>query len=143
MRITFYGAARTVTGSKHLVELENGTRLLLDCGLFQGRRAEAEVINSKLPFDARSIDAVLLSHAHIDHSGLLPRLYRDGFRGRIWATHATYDLCALMLLDSASIQERDIEFVNKRRSRQGEPLAEPLYSQADAEGALELFTSIS
>ena len=142
MRITFHGAARTVTGSKHLVELENGARLLLDCGLFQGRRAEAEVLNRKLPFDARTIDAVLLSHAHIDHSGLLPRLYRDGFRGRIWATHATYDLCALMLLDSASIQERDVAFVNKTRARRGEPPIEPLYSQADAEGALELFTSI-
>src|SRR5688572_17696608 len=117
MRITFHGAARTVTGSKHLVELQNGARLLLDCGLFQGRRAEAELKNKTLPFDARSIDAVLLSHAHIDHSGLLPRLYRDGFRGRIWATHATYDLCALMLLDSASMQERDLAFVNERRAR--------------------------
>jgi metallo-beta-lactamase family protein len=143
MRVTFHGAARTVTGSKHLVELENGARLLLDCGLFQGRRAEAEEKNRRLPFDARTIDAVLLSHAHIDHSGLLPRLYRDGFRGRIWATHATRSLAALMLLDSASIQERDTVFVNKIRARRDEPPVEPLYDPADAERVLELFTGIS
>ena len=143
MRVTFHGAAQTVTGSKHLVQLADGTRLLLDCGLFQGRRAEAEEKNRSLPFDARTIDAVLLSHAHIDHSGLLPRLHRDGFRGKIWATHATYDLCALMLLDSASIQERDIAFVNKIRARRGDPPAQPLYSQADAEAVLELFVGVS
>jgi metallo-beta-lactamase family protein len=143
MRVTFHGAAQTVTGSKHLLELEDGTRLLLDCGLFQGRRAESEAKNRTLPFDARTIDAVLLSHAHIDHSGLLPRLHRDGFRGKIWATHATYDLCALMLLDSASIQERDVAFVNKIRARHGEGPVEPLYGQADAEAVLELFVGVS
>jgi metallo-beta-lactamase family protein len=143
MRVTFHGAAQTVTGSKHLVELENGTRLLLDCGLFQGRRAESEAKNRTLPFDARTIDAVLLSHAHIDHSGLLPRLYRDGFRGAIWSTHATYSLCALMLLDSASIHERDAVFVSKIRARHGEPAVRPLYTRADAERVLELFTTVS
>jgi metallo-beta-lactamase family protein len=142
MRVTFHGAAQTVTGSKHLVELESGTRLLLDCGLFQGRRAESEAKNRKLPFDARTIDAVLLSHAHIDHSGLLPRLYREGFRGRIWSTHATRSLAALMLLDSASIHQRDAVFASKIRARRGEAPVEPLYTQADAEGALELFTAV-
>jgi metallo-beta-lactamase family protein len=143
MRVTFHGAAQTVTGSKHLLELADGTKLLLDCGLFQGRRAEAEEKNRSLPFDARSVHAVLLSHAHIDHSGLLPRLWRDGFRGRIWATHATYSLCALMLLDSASIQERDVAFVNKIRARKGERPVEPLYGRADAEAVLGLFVGVS
>lgn len=143
MKLTFWGAAKTVTGSKHLLELENGTRLLMDCGLTQGRRAEADRLNRKLPFDARTIDAVLLSHAHIDHSGLLPKLYRDGFRGRIYATHATRDLCGLLLLDSAHIQEKDIEFVNKLRRRKGEPPAEPLYAMEDAEGVLQQFIGMN
>ncbi|MEZ4414794.1 MAG: MBL fold metallo-hydrolase [Gemmatimonadota bacterium] len=140
MRLTFWGAARTVTGSMHLLELDDGRRLLLDCGLYQGRRADAFRINSELPFPASSIDAVVLSHAHIDHSGLLPRLYRDGFRGRIWATHATYDLCAIMLLDSAHIQEKDAEWLRRRRrGRRSE--VELLYSMADAEHVLDLFVA--
>ncbi len=142
MRLTFCGAAQTVTGSKHLLELDNGTRLLLDCGLFQGRRAEAEQLNRELPFDAASIDAVLLSHAHIDHSGLLPKLWKDGFRGRVWATHATHSLCSLMLLDSAFIQEKDIRFVNKLHKKRGQPPAEPLYIEKDALGILEQFIGV-
>ena len=142
MQLTFWGAARTVTGSRHLLELGNGKRLLLDCGLFQGRRAEADRLNRHLPFEAAGIDAVLLSHAHIDHAGLLPKLYRDGFRGRIYATHATYDLCSLMLLDSAYIQEKDIEFVNKLRGRRGEPPVSPLYRTEDAEAVLEHFVGV-
>ncbi len=142
MQLTFWGAARTVTGSRHLVELDNGKRLLLDCGLFQGRRDDARRINSEWPFDPTSIDAVLLSHAHIDHSGLLPRLWKDGFRGRIWATHATYDLCAVMLLDSAHIQTKDVKFVNKRNRKRGRPLVEPLYEMEDAEGVLDLFVAV-
>ena len=143
MKLTFWGAARTVTGSKHLLELDSGKRLLLDCGLYQGRRAEAERLNRRFGFDAASIDAVLLSHAHIDHSGLLPRLWADGFRGRVYATHATYDLCSLMLRDSAYIQEKDVRFVNKLRRRKGEPPVQPLYRKHDAEGVMEHFIGVS
>jgi metallo-beta-lactamase family protein len=144
MKVTIWGAAQTVTGSMHLVELDNGTRLLLDCGLYQGRRKDAHRINSELPYDAGSIDAVLLSHAHIDHSGLLPLLYKQGFRGRIWATHATYDLCAVMLHDSAYIQEKDAEYMTRRNRKRGKeaPPIEPLYTEGDAEGALELFVGV-
>lgn len=142
MRLSFHGAARTVTGSKHLLELESGHRLLLDCGLFQGRRAESDAMNSRFGFDPASIDAVLLSHAHIDHAGLLPKLYADGFRGRIYATHATVSLSGLLLMDSAHIQEKDVRFVNKIRARHGEHPVEPLYTQADAEGVLELFVGV-
>src|SRR5690625_2013228 len=121
MKLTFWGAARNVTGSMHLLELQNGKKLLLDCGLFQGRRAEANAINGTFPAEPSAIDAVLLSHAHIDHSGMLPGLYRAGFRGRIFATHATYDLCALMLMDSAYIQQSDAGFYNKKFRKKGEP----------------------
>lgn len=143
MKLTFWGAARTVTGSKHLLELKNGTRLLLDCGLFQGRRSESRERNSSFGFDATTIDAVLLSHAHIDHAGLLPKLWKEGFRGSIYATHATYDLCSLMLRDSAHIQEKDVEYVNRRHRKRGEPLAEPLYSMEHADGVLEHFVGVS
>ncbi len=143
MKLTFWGAARTVTGSKHLLELDNGTRLLLDCGLFQGRRAESRERNSAFGFDAASIDVVLLSHAHIDHAGLLPKLWKEGFRGRIYATHATYDLCSLMLRDSAHIQEKDVEYVNKRHRKRGEPLVEPLYAMEHADGVMPHFVGIS
>jgi metallo-beta-lactamase family protein len=142
MKLTFWGAARTVTGSMHLVELESGHTLLLDCGLFQGRRAEANAINGPFPAEPSEIDAVLLSHAHIDHSGMLPGLYRAGFRGRIFATHATYDLCALMLLDSAYIQEKDADFFNRRIRKKGEARVEPLYTKEDAEGVLDLFVGV-
>ena len=123
----------------HLVELDNGKQVLLDCGLYQGRRADARRINSELPFVAADVDAVVLSHAHIDHSGLLPRLWREGFRGRIWATHATYDLCAVMLLDSAYIQKKDAEFLRRRR---GVEDAEVLYDADDAEACLDLFVGV-
>ena len=142
MKLTFWGAARNVTGSMHLLELQNGKKLLLDCGLFQGRRAEADTINGTFPAEASAIDAVLLSHAHIDHSGMLPGLYRAGFRGRIFATHATYDLCALMLMDSAYIQQSDAGFYNKKFRKKGEPPVEPLYTKDDAERTLELFVGI-
>ena len=143
MQLTFWGAARTVTGSKHLLDLESGHRLLLDCGLFQGRRAEAAERNAQFGFDPSTIDAVLLSHAHIDHAGLLPKLWADGFRGRVWATHATYDLCSLMLRDSAHIQESDVRFVNKIRKRQGKPPVEPLYRKPDAEAVMEHFVGVA
>ncbi len=143
MKLTFWGAARTVTGSKHLVELDNGKKLLLDCGLYQGRRAEADHLNRHFGFDAREIDAVLLSHAHIDHAGLLPKLWADGFRGKIYATHATVSLCSIMLLDSAYIQEKDVRFVNKLHKRRGDPPVEPLYRMEDAEGVMEHFFGVS
>ncbi len=138
MRITFYGAAQEVTGSMHLIEV-NDQRILLDCGLFQGKRAETYERNLHLPFDPTSITAVLLSHAHIDHSGNLPTLVRQGFDGYIWCTAATRNLCTYMLLDSGHIQESDVEYLNKKRARQGEPPLIPLYTRADAQAALEHF----
>lgn len=130
MKLQFLGAAQTVTGSMHLLTA-NGSSVLLDCGLYQGKRAEAFERNRKLPFDAASIDAVVLSHAHIDHAGNLPNLVRSGFGGNIYATGATRDLSNVMLYDSAYIQERDIEYVNKRHKKRNEPLVEPLYTPED------------
>jgi metallo-beta-lactamase family protein len=141
MRLTFWGAAQTVTGSMHMLEL-GGRRVLMDCGLFQGRRADAERINREFPAHPASIHAVLLSHAHIDHSGLLPRLYRDGFRGRIYCTRATHDLCAAMLRDSAHIQEKDAEWLNRRERRGSADRLEPLYGRADADAVLEQFEGV-
>src|SRR6187402_770489 len=119
MTISFHGAARTVTGSKHLLTLNNGTKILFDCGLFQGMGQKTDELNEQFGFDPASVNYVILSHAHIDHSGLIPRLVKDGFRGKIYCTPATQDLCELMLLDSGSIQESDIDFINKRRNRKG------------------------
>ncbi len=140
MRITFYGAAQTVTGSQHLIEV-NGLRILLDCGLYQGKRAESNERNRHLPFDAKLVDVMILSHAHIDHSGNIPNLVKSGFNGDIICTHATRDLCAVMLLDSGHIQERDVEFVNKKARKRGEPEVEPIYTQADATASLHYFIS--
>lgn len=142
MRVTFWGAARTVTGSAHLVEHEGG-KVLLDCGLFQGRRAEARRLNHSFPVDPAEVDAVLLSHAHIDHSGLLPAFHREGFRGKVYATHATKDLCGAMLRDSAFIQEKDAEWVNRRERRRGADRIEPLYGMEDAEAVLEHFEGVA
>ncbi len=139
MKITFYGAARTVTGSQHLIEV-NGKRILLDCGLYQGKRSEANHRNRELPFEAASVDVMVLSHAHIDHSGNIPNLVKSGYRGDIISTFATRDLCASMLLDSGHIQEKDVYFVNKRRKR-GEPEVEPIYTQQDAQNSLKYFTT--
>ncbi len=132
MQLTFHGAAQTVTGSMHLLEA-NGRRILLDCGLYQGRRAEAYERNSHFPFDPRSIDAVILSHAHIDHSGNLPTLVKQGFRGNILCTAATRDLAAIMLRDSADIQVSDARFASKIRAKHGEGPVSPLYTPEDAE----------
>lgn len=142
LKLTFWGAARTVTGSKHLLELDNGTRILLDCGLFQGRRSESRVRNSDFGFDAASIDIVLLSHAHIDHCGLLPKLWRDGFKGAVYSTHATRDLCSFLLHDSAHIQEKDAEYVNKKNRKKGKPLVEALYDHDDVDHILGRFRSV-
>ncbi|MBP8974639.1 MAG: MBL fold metallo-hydrolase, partial [Anaerolineae bacterium] len=141
MNLTFHGAVRTVTGSQHLIEV-NGQRLLLDCGLYQGARRESFERNRNLPFDAASIDVMVLSHAHIDHSGNIPNLVKAGFRGDIVCTFATRDLCSTMLLDSAYIHERDAEFVNKKRARRNEPPIQPLYTANDAVTSLEYFNAI-
>lgn len=140
MRLQFFGATRTVTGSQHIIEV-NGQRILLDCGLYQGRRAEAYERNRQLPFEASDVDVMVLSHAHIDHSGNIPNLVKSGYRGEIVCTYATRDLCATMLLDSGYIQERDVEYVNKRRRKKGEPPVEPIYTRADAVECLDAFTS--
>jgi metallo-beta-lactamase family protein len=137
MKISFWGAARAVTGSRHLLEVRERA-YLLDCGLVQGRREEAEAANRHLPFDAAGISSVLLSHAHIDHSGNLPSLVKTGFRGPIHATQATAGLLMPMLRDSAHIQERDVEFVNRRHARRHKPLKAPLYTLADVERTLPL-----
>ncbi|MBQ2630501.1 MAG: MBL fold metallo-hydrolase [Kiritimatiellae bacterium] len=138
MRITFYGAAQTTTGSMHLVEA-NGKRILLDCGLYQGHRKEAFEKNRNLPVDPARIDYVILSHAHIDHSGNLPQLVRQGFRGRVFARQSTTELCDVMLRDSCFLQKRDLEYVNKRRRRDGKKLFEPLYEESDIEALMKLF----
>ncbi|HEU4764989.1 MAG TPA: MBL fold metallo-hydrolase [Candidatus Eisenbacteria bacterium] len=139
MRVTFWGAARTVTGSKHLLAGRQGT-VLLDCGLFQGRRAESTARNQSLPFQPGSVDALVLSHAHIDHSGAIPLLVKSGFEGPIHATAATADLCRAMLLDAAHIQVKDADFMNRRRGgRHGRERVIPLYDTTDVERALEQF----
>ena len=142
MKISFHGAAQTVTGSKHLLSLENGKKLLLDCGMFQGLGKDTFSLNSHFGFDPRSVDYLFLSHAHIDHSGLIPRLVKEGFKGKIFCTEPTFDLCVIMLADSAYIQEADIRFVNKRKTRQGKPLVEPLYTKEDVEKSLPLFHTV-
>jgi metallo-beta-lactamase family protein len=141
MKITFHGAARTVTGSQHLIEV-NGSSLLLDCGLYQGPRRESYERNRQFPFNPRRLDAVILSHAHIDHSGNLPNLVKNGYQGPIYTTPATAHLSRIMLLDSAHIQEADAEFINRKRAaRQEEPI-EPLYTVPDAEQAGEYLQDI-
>lgn len=141
MHVEFWGAAREVTGSMHLVQV-GGHRLLLDCGLYQGRRKHAFERNRNPPIDPATVDAVVLSHAHIDHSGNLPSLARGGFRGRIYSTPATRDLCAHMLVDAAHIQKADVRYVNKRRRRQGKRPFEPLYLIGDARSALRRFQAV-
>ena len=141
MKITFFGAAQTTTGSMHLVEA-NGKRILLDCGLYQGHRKEAFEKNRKLPVDARTIDYVILSHAHIDHSGNLPQLARNGFRGKVICRPPTRDLCDVMLRDSCFLQLRDLEYINKKRRSQGKALFEPLYEEDDVAAIMKRFETV-
>ncbi|MEG0143440.1 MAG: MBL fold metallo-hydrolase [Akkermansia sp.] len=144
MKISFCGAAGTTTGSQHLIEV-NGSRILLDCGMYQGRREEAQHINRDFPFfEPTTIDQVVLSHAHIDHSGNLPNLVKKGFKGNIYSTYATRDLCQIMLADAARIQEHDCAFVNKMNTRRGikAPIAEPIYTEEDAVASMRLFVNI-
>ncbi|MGD2207767.1 MAG: MBL fold metallo-hydrolase, partial [Anaerolineae bacterium] len=140
MNVQFLGAIRTVTGSMHLLTV-NGSRILLDCGLYQGRRKESFERNRNLPFDASAIDALVLSHAHIDHSGNIPSLVKNGFRGNIYTTSASRDLCSAMLRDSGHIHEYDAYYVNKKRAREGLPPVEPLYTVDDATESLQYFVS--
>jgi metallo-beta-lactamase family protein len=138
MHLTFHGAAQTVTGSQHLLTL-GSRQILLDCGLYQGKREEARRRNQEFPFAPAQVEAVILSHAHIDHSGNLPNLVKQGFRGPIFSTPATADLCRAMLLDSGHIQEEDVAYVNRKRRQAGEPPVEPLYTREEAAVALKHF----
>ncbi len=141
MNITFNGAVQTVTGSQHLLTL-NGQKILLECGLYQGKREESRIRNQDFSYDPKEIDVLVLSHAHIDHSGNIPNLVRQGFQGRIVCTSATVDLCRAMLLDSGHIQEMDVMYVNKKRLQRGEPPVKPIYTQEDAARSLKHFQGI-
>ena len=141
MKLSFHGAAREVTGSSHIVTI-NGKRILLDCGLFQGKRKEAFEKNRQAAFDPAGIDAMLLSHAHMDHSGNVPTLIKKGYKGKVYCTDATADLCRIMFRDSAYIQAKDVEYVNKKRAQQGKNLFEPLYSIEEADAACKYLEPI-
>jgi metallo-beta-lactamase family protein len=147
MKIKFCGADREVTGSCHLITLEDGFKILLDCGLYQGADKNLEDFNAKWLFDPAEIDCLILSHAHIDHAGRIPKLVKDGFRGSIHATHATRDLSGLMLLDSAMIQEREVEYKQQqsKKNKNFDDIAfeEPIYTRADVHTTMELFVSYS
>ncbi len=141
MKIQFIGAAQTVTGSQHLLHI-NGKKILLDCGLYQGKRKEAFEINRHFKFNPEQVDLLLLSHAHIDHSGNIPSLVKNGFKGHIYTTAATVDLCNIMLRDSAYLQERDVKWVNKKRAKENKKLFEPLYTEGDVEIAMQHFIGV-
>jgi metallo-beta-lactamase family protein len=139
MKIAFHGAARTVTGSKHLLTLKNGKKILLDCGMFQGMGKDTDTLNRDLGFEASEVTAMILSHAHIDHSGLIPKLAKEGFTGKIFCTPATREMAIVLLKDSANIQVNDTKYSNKQRKVQGRELLEPLYTVEDAEKSYSLF----
>ena len=144
MKIRFIGATEAVTGSKHLIITESGSQVLLDCGLYQGMGKETDEMNRALDLDLdpSGIEAVILSHAHIDHSGNLPSLVKLGFTGSIYCTEATLDVCKILLLDSAHIHESDIKYINKKRERKGLSPLKPLYSIKDAERCLKHFKAV-
>jgi len=142
MKIKFIGAAREVTGSKHLIITDEGKKILLDCGMFQGKGMETDALNRNLSFNPEEIDHLILSHGHIDHTGLIPYMYKLGFRGSIICTNATADLCAVMLSDSAHIQELDMKWYNKKLLKQGKRPEEPIYTIEDAEECMKLFIGI-
>lgn len=137
MKISFHGAARTVTGSKHVITMKNGKKLLLDCGMFQGLGKDTDMLNRNFGFEPGEIEAMILSHAHIDHSGLVPKLIKDGFRGKIFCTHGTSELASVLLEDSAEIQEDEVKYTNKRRAAAGQPYLKPLYTVDDAKKAVD------
>ena len=142
MKIAFHGAARCVTGSKHLLTLINGKKILLDCGMFQGMGQETDSLNRNWGFNPSELTVVVLSHAHIDHSGLLPKLVKDGFKGKIYCTPATKELATVLMEDSAGIQEGDIRYVNKKRAAKGLPFLQPMYTTEDAMEAANQFVAI-
>lgn len=142
MKINFHGAAQNVTGSKHLITLNSGKKILLDCGMFQGMGHETDQLNEHFGFSPAEVDFLILSHAHIDHSGLIPRLVAQGFKGVIYSTRATKELCRILLMDSAKIQAGDLKYKNKKLERQGKPLEKPLYDEDDVLRALDLFIAV-
>lgn len=142
MKIKFIGAAREVTGSKILITTDLGKRILIDCGMFQGKGLETDAMNRELGFEPSTLDHVILTHAHIDHSGLIPYIYRLGFEGTIVCTNATRDLCSIMLADSGFIQEHDTHTFNKRRAAKGLPLVTPIYTQKDAVACMKKFIGV-
>ena len=142
MKIKFIGAAREVTGSKHLLTTNSGKNILFDCGMFQGKGLETDSMNRDLMFDPCQIDHIILTHAHVDHAGLIPYLYKMGFRGSVICSNATRDLCAILLADSAFIQEHDTYTFNKRRAKKGLPIVTPLYTQEDARECMSLFIGV-
>ncbi len=142
MKIQFFGATQEVTGSKHLITLKNGKQLLLDCGMYQGRGSESAIKNQHLGFDPSSIDYLFLSHAHIDHSGLIPYLIKQGFKGKIYCTQATLDLCQIMLVDSAFIQESEVNYLNRKREVEGKDMLEPLYNLEDVHKSWPYFHTV-
>ena len=139
MKLSFHGAAQTVTGSKHLITLSTGKQYLLDCGMFQGLGRQADMLNRHWGFVPQDIDALILSHAHIDHSGLIPKLVKEGFSGPVYCTPATRELCGILLEDSAAIQEDEVKYVNKHRVAEGQPVLKPLYTEEDAVAAMTNF----
>lgn len=143
MKFAIHGAARTVTGSKHLLTLNDGKKILLDCGMFQGLGNETDSLNENWGFDPSSVSFLLLSHAHIDHSGLIPKLVKDGFNGKIYATEATRELTEILLHDSAEIQTYETEFINRKRLAHNLEPYQPLYTTEDVEKAMELFQPVS
>jgi metallo-beta-lactamase family protein len=142
MKIAFHGAARVVTGSKHLLTLKNGKKYLLDCGMFQGLGQQTDELNRNWGFTPVEVNFLILSHAHIDHSGLIPKLVKDGFTGRIFCTPATRELTAVLLEDSAGIQQDDVKYTNRKRKNEGLPPIQPMYNDNDAAHALKLFESV-
>ena len=142
MNLSFHGAARTVTGTKHLITLKSGKQILLDCGMFQGMGQDTSTLNERFGFNPEKIDALLLSHAHIDHSGLIPKLIKEGFTGKIYCTEATRDLTEILLYDSAEIQTYDVDLINKKRAAKNLPPFEPLYTSEDVDKTLEHFVTV-
>jgi metallo-beta-lactamase family protein len=142
LKLTFHGAARTVTGSCYLIETDNA-KVIVDCGMFQGSKTMSALNYRAFPFDAAAVDAMLLTHAHIDHTGVIPKLTKHGFKGKIYCTPGTVDLCQIMLPDSGHIQESDVEQLNKRNAKRGIEPVEPIYTLEDAMAALEHFSPVS